>query len=135
MQPLIFKSSLPTGKMLSVNPILILSEDLAQKLPQRIVELRKAAGLTQATVAERLDITEGRFGHYERGFRRIPVALIPKLAEALECSEADLLGFEQSRAKRGPLSAWEKRVAAIKKLPRDKRQEIQNVVDALIKGA
>lgn len=122
--------------MPTVNPVLILSEDLAQKLPQRVAELRKAAGLTQAAVAERLGITEGRFGHYERGFRRIPVALVPKLAEALECSEADLLGFEQSRAKRGPLSAWEKRVAAIKSLPREKQVEIQNVVDALIqKGA
>lgn len=112
----------------------ILSEDLQQELPKRIAELRKTAGLTQAVVAERLEISKGRYNHYERGIRRFPVALIPKLIEVLGCSEVELLGNGdgQPRQKRGPLSAWEKRVTAIKQLPRDRQREISNVVDALI---
>lgn len=112
------------------------SQDFATKLPQRIVALRQAKGLTQATVAARLGISEGRYGHYERGFRRFPVALLPKLVEVLECSEAELLGAPAPRAaKRGPPSEWEKRIAVIKELPREKQREIRNVVDALIAKA
>jgi len=102
------------------------------QLPQRVTALRQAKSLTQATMAERLGITEGRYGHYERGFRRFPVSLLPKLVEVLECSEAELLGAPQPKVKRGPPSEWEKRFNAIKELPRDKQREIQNVVDALI---
>ncbi|TVR48823.1 MAG: XRE family transcriptional regulator, partial [Puniceicoccaceae bacterium] len=89
--------------------LLFVSADLSKQLPERVTNLRKAAGLTQAQVAERLGITEGRYGHYERGFRRFPVSIIPKLAEALECSETDLLGISRPASKRGPLSGWERR--------------------------
>ena len=108
------------------------SDDLAQQLPKRVAALRQARGLTQAAVAVRLGITEGRYGHYERGIRRIPVDLLPKLATSLECSETELLGVELPRAKRGPPSDWEKRISAIKGLPGDKQREIRNVVDALL---
>ena len=102
------------------------------QLPQRVAALRQAKNLTQAIMAERLGITEGRYGHYERGFRRFPVDLLPKLVEVLECSEAELLGAPQPKVKRGPPSEWEKRINVIRELPRDKQREIQNVVDALI---
>lgn len=118
-----------------IHPTFLLSEDLLDKLPKRIASLRKTTGLTQATVAERMGISKGRYNHYERGIRRFPIALIPKLVEVLECSEADLLGTEAPSGKRGPKSAWEKRLAAIRQLPSDKQREIQNVVDALISKA
>jgi transcriptional regulator with XRE-family HTH domain len=105
------------------------------QFPQRVAALRQAKALSQAALAERLGITEGRYGHYERGFRRFPVSLLPKLVEVLECSEAELLGSQPQRVKRGPPSEWEKRIAVIKDLPRDKQREIQNVVDALIAKA
>jgi transcriptional regulator with XRE-family HTH domain len=105
------------------------------QLPQRVAALRQAKNLTQAIMAERLGITEGRYGHYERGFRRFPVDLLPKLVEVLECSEAELLGAPQPKVKRGPPSEWEKRINVIRELPRDKQREIQNVVDALIAKA
>ncbi len=118
--------------IVATEPFLV-SADLSKQLPpQRAATLRRAAGLTQAQVAERLGITEGRYGHYERGFRRFPVSIIPELAKALECSEGDLLGFEQPRSKRGPPSSWERRINTIQQLSKEKQREIQNVVDALI---
>ncbi len=107
----------------------------AHQLPQRVAALRQTKNLSQAALAELLGITEGRYGHYERGFRRFPVALLPKLAEVLEISESELLGRAQPKVKRGPPSEWEKRISVIKDLPRDKQREIQNVVDALIAKA
>ena len=112
-----------------------MSQDHARQLAQRVTTLRQAKSLTQAVVAERLGIAEGRYSHYERGIRKFPVGLLPKLVEVLECSEAELLGAQQPKVKRGPPSEWEKRFNAIKELPRDKQREIQNVVDALIAKA
>jgi transcriptional regulator with XRE-family HTH domain len=121
--------------MLRLIQHLTLPEDISSQLPPRMIAIRKDNGLTQAVVSERLDITHGSYGHYERGFRRVPLEMIPRIAKALECSEADLLGISEQKAKRGPVSGWEKRVAAIKGLPRDKQKEIQNVVDALLSKA
>jgi len=100
-----------------------------------MVAARKANDLTQAVVADRLGITHGGYGHYERGFRRVPLEMLPRLAEALECNETELLGLSERKAKPGPVSSWDKRVAAIKSLSRDKQKEIQNVVDALLNKA
>ena len=119
----------------ALTSFLPVSQDQTRQLAQRVAALRQAKSLTQAVIAERLGITEGRYGHYERGFRRFPVNLLPKLVEVLECSEADLLGTPQPKAKRGPPSEWEKRINVIKELPREKQREIQNVVDALIAKA
>ena len=119
--------------MTALTTFLILSDDFTTELPKRMKQLRQANHLTQLEVARSLGITEGRYGHYERGIRQVPVSLIPKLTEALGCSESELLSDETTqRQKRGPLSAWEKRVSAIKELPRERQREIQNVVDALI---
>lgn len=112
-----------------------MSQDHARQLAQRIAALRQAKGFTQAVVAERLGIAEGRYSHYERGIRKFPVGLLPKLVEVLECSEAELFGTPAPKVKRGPPSAWEKRIEAIQSLPRDKQREIQNVVDALLAKA
>ena len=112
-----------------------MGQDLASQLPQRVAALRQAKGLTQTAVAGLLGISQGRYNHYERGIRRFPVALLPKLVEVLECSEAELLGAPAPRVKRGPPSAWEKRIEAIQSLPREKQREIQNVVDALLAKA
>lgn len=121
--------------MLRLIQDLTLPEDISRELPTRMIAIRKANGLTQAVVADRLGVTHGGYGHYERGFRRVPLEMIPRLAEALECGEADLLGLTEQKAKRGPVSGWEKRVSAIKSLPRDRQKEIQNVVDALLNKA
>lgn len=112
------------------------SQDHLRQFTQRVAALRQNKGFTQAVFAQRLGIAEGRYSHYERGIRRFPVDLLPKLAQVLECSEAELLGAPPPpKAKRGPPSDWEKRIRVIQDLPRDKQREIQNVVDALIAKA
>jgi transcriptional regulator with XRE-family HTH domain len=112
-----------------------MSQDHARQLAQRIAVLRQTKSLTQTAVAEKLGISQGRYNHYERGIRKFPVGLLPKLVEVLECSEAELFGTPTPKGKRGPPSEWEKRINVIKELPREKQREIQNVVDALIAKA
>ena len=122
--------------MLLTNPTFTVSDDIAEQLPKRVIELRKAAGLTQADVAERIDIKLARYGHYERGFRRFPVSIIPKLAEALGCSEADLLGAHSAGPKkRGPASRLEQLAGRLGTLPRSKQSMILDMMEGAIDKA
>ena len=111
------------------------SDDLAKKLPGRVIELRKAASLRQIDVADRIGITVGQYGHYERGFRRFPLALLPKLADALGCSEADLLGVPNHSKKRGPISRFDQLSQRLGELPRGKQNLILDMMEGAIDKA
>ena len=122
--------------MLLTNQFLAVSDNLAEQLPKRVIELRKAAGLRQIDVADSIGITTGQYGHYERGFRRFPVSIIPKLAEALGCTEADLLGASAvSPRKRGPASRLELLAGKLGSLPRSKQAMILDMMEGAIDKA
>jgi transcriptional regulator with XRE-family HTH domain len=122
--------------MLLTNQFLAVSDDLAEQLPKRVIKLRKAAGLRQIDVADSIGITVGQYGHYERGFRRFPVSIIPRLAEALGCTEADLLGVSAvSPKKRGPASRLELLAGKLGTLPRSKQAMILDMMEGAIDKA
>ena len=106
-----------------------------ENLPKRLTELRKAAGLTQVQIAQKLGITQSSYAHYESGFRKISLAMVPKIAQTLNISEEQLLGLEGQKGKRGPASALERRVEAIKALPKKEQQFIIETLDRLLKTA
>lgn len=64
--------------------------DLAE-LGDRLRALREDLGLTQAEVADRLGITDGGYGHFERGRRFPSAAELPWLAGGLGVSTIELL--------------------------------------------
>jgi transcriptional regulator with XRE-family HTH domain len=104
-------------------------------LPKRLTELRKAEGLTQVQIAQKLGITQSSYAHYESGFRKISLAMIPKIAQTLGISEEELLGLEPQKGKRGPSSALERRVEAIQALPKKEQRYIIETIDRLLKTA
>ena len=102
---------------------------------QRLADARKTAGLTQHQFADKLGVSQQMIDYYERRARNPTADFVRRAAALLNVSADTLLGAPTARAKRGPLSEWEKRVNSIKGLPRDKQREIQNVVDALLASA
>lgn len=60
---------------------------------------RKAKGLTQAQLADAVDLTEGAIRHYESGIRAVKPELLEEIAKALEVSVSALkdYGVETSR--------------------------------------
>lgn len=108
-------------------------KDIIESLPARLRAIRLERGLTQTQVAERLGVTQARYGHYETGYRGVTLKLIPSLAEALETSIEDLLGIEQARPKkRGPASQLEKRFERIRSLPPKDRKFITEAIDRML---
>jgi transcriptional regulator with XRE-family HTH domain len=101
----------------------------------RLAEARKAAGLTQQQLAEKLGVSQQMVDYYERRARNPSADFVRRATALLNVSADVLLGAQPQRVKRGPPSEWEKRINVIKDLPRDQQRVIQNVVDALIAKA
>src|SRR5690606_5854840 len=53
-------------------------------LGQRIAAQRKTQGITQVDLAERLGISQQAMNSFEKGRRRVPVSLLPLIAQTLE---------------------------------------------------
>ena len=60
----------------------------------RIKELRKAQGLSQEALAERVDISTTHMSHIETGNTKLSLQVFTDLAEALQISVDSLLYFE-----------------------------------------
>ena len=62
-----------------------------QQLCRVLRELRHEAGLTQAQVAERLDVPQSFVSKYESGERRLDVIELRHIVRAFETSLAEVL--------------------------------------------
>lgn len=99
----------------------------------RIAALRQKAGLSQAQLAEALELPQRTLSFYEREAGDIPARLVPQMAKALDVSVEELLGVPPVAAKkRGPKSQLEKQLEVVAQLPRSAQQQILKVVSALV---
>jgi transcriptional regulator with XRE-family HTH domain len=73
-------------------------EDLGFLLGKAVREARKALGLTQATMAERLDVSVEFYGRLERGAARPSIELFAHMVAILGVSADTLLGLDAARA-------------------------------------
>lgn len=64
------------------------------ELPNRLRELREAAGLSIADVAARLGVTKQEIGHLELGKRRLTSDWLVKLGRALECHPWEIVSHD-----------------------------------------
>jgi transcriptional regulator with XRE-family HTH domain len=100
----------------------------------RLAALRKAAGLSQAQLAEAVGIPARSVTFYERKAQSLPSHLVPKFAEVLGVTVEQVLGInaKNGSAKRGPKSELERRLETISRLSRTEQKRILQVVDALL---
>lgn len=56
----------------------------------RIKELREAKGLSQLSLAERIDVNQTAVSQWERGINDPQLEKLPLIARALECTISDL---------------------------------------------
>lgn len=66
----------------------------AQRVGQKISELRKTKGLTQAALAAMLHVTDGAVSKWERGINFPDLAIIEPIASALDTTVTELLSLE-----------------------------------------
>lgn len=107
-----------------------------RQLGARIAELRKTHGLTQTQLAETLDLTQQMIASYEVGRRRVPVSLLPAIAQALAVSVETLIGQKEAApAKRGPAPKLQQQMERIQRLPRAKQRFVMEMIDTVLAQA
>jgi len=78
----------PEGKM---------AADLPKRLGNRIRQLRNRAGITQAQLAERVDISPEFMSRLERGLKAPSLDSADKIAHALGITLSELFDFQEAR--------------------------------------
>lgn len=113
----------------------IKDEDFAKAMGQRIAAARKDLKLSQVQLAARLDVPQQTLAHYEVGRTRVPIELLPRMAEVLDVSLDELLIGQpapRNPGKRGPASRLQQQLAAISEMPKAQQNAVSVVLDALI---
>ncbi|MDR3431735.1 MAG: helix-turn-helix domain-containing protein [Rouxiella aceris] len=107
------------------------------ELGNRISALRKDAGLTQAEMAQALNVSQQAVQSWEAGRRRIQIPILPAVAKILSVSLEGLLGEEAEHIprKRGPASRLEQQIEVISQLPKARQKMVAEMLDAVISQA
>jgi transcriptional regulator with XRE-family HTH domain len=104
-------------------------------LGQRVAERRKAQGVTQAELAARLGISQQLVASYEGGRRRLPVALLPAVAQQLAVSVETLLGLANGASKRGPTPKFQRHLEQLSRLPRSRQRFVLDMLETVLQQA
>ena len=103
---------------------------------RRLVEIRKARGITQIEMAKKLGATQSFVSKYERGDVRLTGGLIIKLAGVLGVSTDELLGVKESTVVKPPKDRrLLKRLQRFDCLSKRDREALLRTVDAFLSKA
>jgi transcriptional regulator with XRE-family HTH domain len=104
------------------------------QLGGRVAELRKREGMTQAQLAETLEVSQQTVNAYESGQRRVPVSMLPALAHTFGVSVEELIGSPSPRTarKRGPTPTLQRHMERISALPKQRQRAVVDVIEAML---
>jgi transcriptional regulator with XRE-family HTH domain len=104
-------------------------------LGERIRELRKRQGMSQAELAAELGLNQTAVSDYETGAARIHAAMLAALARVLRTSADELLGLSSARIARGtgpaPDRRFLRRLERLDRLSRRDQQALLNTIRRL----
>jgi transcriptional regulator with XRE-family HTH domain len=102
---------------------------------ERLTALRKARGITQVDLAERLGMSQPLLSKYERGELRMHGALVAQIAKLLGASSDQILGITSLKVE-GPFRdrRFVQRLQKIDRLRKRERQMLLGTIDAFLKG-
>ena len=104
-----------------------------ETIAQRLVRLRKDAGLSQTQMAERLGISQPVVSDYERGAARLHGELILKVAEILNVSADEILGRETGKPKARATGKVQQLFEDVSNLPRRQQDKVIEFVSAFVR--
>lgn len=102
---------------------------LPMHLPTRLIQLRKAADLTQQTLADTASVHVNQIRRYEAGTAQPTLEALIRLAQALHVSLDDLVFAE---GERGPSDDLRLRFEAVSHMPEAEKSVIKALLDGMI---
>jgi transcriptional regulator with XRE-family HTH domain len=104
-----------------------------QAIGQRIRELRRRQGMSQAELAAELGINQSAVSDYETGQARIHAAMLAGLARILQVSADEVLGLSPARDRHAaPDRRFVRRIERLHKLSRRDQQVLLSTIDAFL---
>ena len=101
-----------------------------EDMPNRILELRRGAGLSQEELAFRVGVSKMQISGMERGKRELSLTMMRKLADALGVDTVDLLAQSDNPAILD--SDARKLVARYNKASTDQKRNLERIAEALV---
>ena len=100
---------------------------------ERLAEVRKSRGLTQAELGKMVRVSNRVVSYYERDGAQPPGPLLADLCRALRVSMEELLGRKPVKEKGDPRRArLVKRLMRVEQLPKRDQQTVFKIVDGLL---
>ena len=101
---------------------------------ERLAILRKQKGLTQAQFGKKVDLSIEMINYYERRAPNPSRSFIEKAAKVLGVTTDELIGTKPIKAQPGPKSKLERRIDAVKDLPKSKQKLVIDLLDTVLKS-
>jgi transcriptional regulator with XRE-family HTH domain len=102
---------------------------------KKLAGLRKANGLTQAELGEKVGVSKRVIAYYEGETKYPPTHLIVPLSKALNVTTDELLGVKPTKDKSRPQSPkLQRRFRKIEELPPAQQKALLHNIDMFIKG-
>jgi len=98
----------------------------------RIAELRKQRGLTQSDLAAALGMDQTAVASYEVGRRRVPLSLLPQLAQTLGVSAVEIIEAPMPSGKPGPTPKLQRQIEQVSLLPKGKQKFVSDFLDTFL---
>lgn len=103
------------------------------RLGAHLMDLRKAAGLSQADLADLAGVTQQTVAFWEQSSRPPGSTALPKLAKALGVRIEALLSPDAPRERKGgPAGKVRRAFESVSRLPKRQQEKILEVVEALV---
>jgi len=103
---------------------------------KKLAEIRKAKGITQKELADKIGTSQRMIAYYEGPSNSIPIHLLPPIAKALKVSTDELLGVKSSKEQFTPknIRLWRKLRNVEKLSPQDQKNVLRNI-EAFLKAS
>jgi transcriptional regulator with XRE-family HTH domain len=120
----------PADKLMAPN-----EQQFLKALGARIAQLRKEQGLSQQALADALGLAQQTIAHYEGGRIRMPISLLPEVAQRFGVSTDELLGRKSGAGKRGPTSKMHQQAERLSRLPPSKQRVVMEMLEGFLNQA
>jgi len=108
--------------------------DLKESFGERIERLRKARGLTQEELAQKIRVTQRVIAYYEGETEHLPANLLVPLAKALRVSLEELLGLKRQEIYPPRYAALWRRLKKAETLSKKDQRAVLHYIEALAKN-
>lgn len=110
-------------------------QEFLKNMGKRIALIRRSKNITQAQIAEEMEVTQAIIASYESGRRCIPLPKLMQLSEIIGVGYEEIVtgDIEHNKKKTGPKSKLDYQIEQLYDSPKNKQELVSQLLDQLLK--